>query len=663
MFKKLINIFFLVFVSMSIHAQRASIMERDTIYLDEFFGVEKFEHLIQDTLIIKHGNYSFSSELFNELLVNKISKLEVNGKYKGNYYQGTWQYKLTELEVDIIGIREARNMSLEYILNGTEKNASLDYNEGLPNGLWKIGIVKINENRRTPEITGGQFIFDHGVAINDFTFDDPQNHYFVRGVLNEEGFFDGDLILRFKRNREEIKETRFYQNGFLLKLSRFNESKGELEAEIIFNDVQKQLEDADGKIEEINFTISQEGFGVLFQNGYNLNDNKLTEQEEGNLILEEVIERYRKFSRGHDQEREEPKFNLTRRFKFIYPEEEGKLIRNVRPRLNIMLEEYNDFLSNAKFILNRERMDSLPYIFGFIDHARRKAQDMLDVIALTEDGFFDFLYRPNYYPNGLPNLNQADSFNYEEAGEEKEAEFDLGIYVDSPYRIMEQIEVFTDTLKQQTDEYLDYAFMEIRIFDEQATIDSLDNQIVQLKSKADALYSFLQVIPEDRTFEEMPLDYRVYRVIHNNSLQRLQNEYLDAENYDEKVKVGEELTCMLDYLIDQHEEILFIEEMPDRLDKEFTRFSPNPFFERDIETKILPAIYGKGTGPLFKYYAENLFESRNCKDLQSNLEKFRKLENRLKELVKRSDTEEVVRLDRALRRENIPNRIERLLNL
>lgn len=66
---------------------------------------------------------------------------------------------------------------------------------------------------------------------------------------------------------------------------------------------------------------------------------------------------------------------------------------------------------------------------------------------------------------------------------------------------------------------------------------------------------------------------------------------------------------------------------------------------------------------MFNAYAENLFESRNCKDLQNNLEKFRKLENRLKELVKRSDTEEVVRLDRALRRENIPSRIERLLNL
>lgn len=663
MVKKAINIIWFFFILFQANGQNLQMVERDTIYLEEFLGIEKVQYYMEDTLFVKQGNYDFISQLYNQLLSNSIRKLQIKGKYQENRFHGQWEYKLSDLDLDIKSLTEGSNMGLEYYLNGIERSAKFNYLNGIPEGNWMIEVVTVKDNKRLPETNGGNFTFKDGIAVGEFKFDDLQGKNFLRGNLNDEGFFDGDLILRYIYNGDEIKESRVYRDGFLIKLNKFNETEGTLDVDIVYEDVVQKLEDSDGQIQEINFRISEEGFGVLFQNGYTMIDEKLIEQVEGNSILDNIFYRFNRFSEGLTDEREGPTFKLTRRFKFVYPEEEERLIRSVQPRLNIMLDEYNDFLSNAKFILNRDRIDSLPYIFGFIDHARRKAQDMLDVIELTEEGFFDFLYRPNYYPNGLPNLNQSDSFTYEEAGEEKEAKFDLGIYVDSPYRIMEQMEAFTDTLKQQTDEYLDYSYMEISIFDEQATIDSLDNQIVQLKVRADALYSFLQVIPEDRTFEEMPLDYRIYRVIHNNTLQRLQNEYLDAEDYDQKVGLGVELTCMFNYLIEQHDEILFIENMPERLDREFTRFSPNPFFERDIETKILPAIYGKGTGPLFNAYAENLFESRNCKDLQNNLEKFRKLENRLKELVKRSDTEEVVRLDRALRRENIPSRIERLLNL
>lgn len=653
----------MVGVIINVKGQSPHTIERDTVYLDEFLGKETFQVIEVEDSLIKNGSYTFKSELFKQLLSSELKKLEISGNYLENKFHGLWDYKLSELDLELRSIKEGRLLSLDYVLNGIERTAKFRYESGVPSGLWQIEIISVKDNRRLTETNGGQVSFSRGLATGEFRFDDLQNRKFIRAALNEDGFFEGEVIIRYLLEGDEIKETRRYQNGFLLKLLKYNESKGQVEEEVVFDDVKEKLDDTDGEIREINFRISEQGFGTLFQNGYNLGDKEITSQEFGNLILDEIIGRYKRFSKGLENERDEPQFNLTRRFKFVYPEEEEDIIRDVQPRLNIMLEEFNDFLSNPQFILNRDRIDSLPYVFGFIDHSRRRVQDMLEVIEQMEDGFFDFLYRPNFYPNGLSGLNQPSTFTYEEDGKEEEADFDLGVYVDSGFDLISQIAEVTEVLRERTNELLDFSFMEIRIFDEQATIDSLDSEIVQLKTRADALYSFLQEIPADRTFEEMPLDYRVYRVIHNNTLVRLQEEYLDAEDFEEKVAKGEELTCMLQYLIDQHDEILYIEEMPERLDKTFTRFSPNPFFERDIETKILPNIYGKGTGPLFQSYAENLFESSSCKSLQSNLEKFRKLEDRLKELAKRSDNEEVVRLDRALRRENIPNRIERLLNL
>jgi hypothetical protein len=235
--------------------------------------------------------------------------------------------------------------------------------------------------------------------------------------------------------------------------------------------------------------------------------------------------------------------------------------------------------------------------------------------------------------------------------------------VDSSTDIINQIDKFSEILRQKTDKFLEYSFMEIRIFDEQSTIDSLDNLIVQLKTKTDALYSLFQIIPDGKSFEEMPLDYRVYRVLNNNIILKVQDNYLDAEEYEVKIKHGQELTCLLSVLAEKFDEIIDIEGIPTRLEKEFTRYSPNPFFERDIETKILQGIYNKGTGSLFNYYILELIESRNCIELKDNISKFEKLENRLKSLANDSDNVEVGRLDRALRRENVPTRIERLLNL
>jgi hypothetical protein len=663
MLKNIIYISLFLLVFFDAKAQRAPFMERDTVFLEEFLGKERFQYIMKDAQLIKHGSYTFNSQLFNQVLSKNLNQLQIKGNYVEGRFHGLWEYKLSELELEIKGIGEGRNVVLDYSLEGVDRIGKFNYKLGVPDGNWRIDNVTIKQNRRLSETNGGSIDFKDGVAVGSISFDGLRSRNFLKGNLNEFGFFDGELVIEYTKNNVRIKEVRTYNNGFLVKLVKSGPNTPEDIVNITYSDVVSKLDDADGRIEGINFTISDEGFGVSFQNGYNEDDEKLMEQKDGNEILLDVLSRFKRFAKDLPDEREEPLFNLTRRFKYIYPENEDSIIRFMEPKLKIILDEYNSFLSNPKFILNKQRIDSLPYIFGYIDHARRKAQDMLDVVNLVNEGFFDFLYRPNYFPNGLPNLNKPDKFTYLDNGKEVEAEFDLGVYVDSPTNIITQIDDFSEILRERTDQFLEYSFMEIRIFDEQATIDSLDNLIVQLRTKTDALYSIFQVIPEGKSFDEMPLDYRIYRVLQNNLLQKLQNDYLDAEIFENKVQLGEEFTCILSVLAEEFDVIIDIENLPSRLDKEFTRYSPNPFFERDIETKILQGIYNKGTGPLYNEYITDLFSSRNCKELINHLRKFERLEERLLELVNDSDNAEVGRLDRALRRENVPSRIERLLNL
>ena len=656
--KKIFVIYITLFISI-LSVAIAQQVEKDTLYYNEFFGREIYSLKKMDSVFLKEGKYEFRSTLFNRTLSNQLSKLFISGNYKSGKYNGIWEYRLVEYDLEIHGLKDGRIVGLEYELNGVERSAKFNYVNGLPKGEWKIDNIIVERNRKASESSGAQFIFKDGLAVGDFYFNGVVSKSSLKGKLNEEGFLDGILTLSYVEDGIQKREIRNYENGFLTVVELY--IGNQLQNRVVYDDVIEKLKEKEENKQPLNFTISEEGFGYVFQNGYNPSDDKLKIQEQGSLVFKRVLDRYQKFSSNAIDERQVPRFNFTRRFKFVYPESEKEIISQLKPTLNIMLDEYNSFLSNPKFILNRYRIDSMPYIFGYVDHSRRKVQEMLDVISLSEEGFFDFLFRPNYFPEGLPNLNKPDVFRIEQNGKEIESPFDLGVYVNDPEILIEQINIYSEALKQKTDKFLEYAFMQIKIFDEQATIDSLDSQIVQLRNKVEALYSFQQLIPQGKTFEQMELDYKLLKILDNNSLIKLQADYLDSDNYEGKVEMGVRLSCILQELIDKHEFILDIEEMPKRLEAYFIRYSPNPFFERDVETKILPHIYGKGTGPLLKEYIENLFRSKTCRELKANLEKIEKLENRLIELSKRSNEEEIGRLDRALRRENIPSRIERLL--
>jgi hypothetical protein len=655
----IINIVLFILILSVATAQQTIVVEKDTIYYNEFVGREIFSLKEMDSIFLKEGKYEFRSTLFNRTLSNQLSKLFISGNFKSGRYNGIWEYRLVEYDLEIHGLKDGRIVGLDYELNGIERSAKFNYVNGLPIGEWKIDNIIVERNRKASESSGAQFYFKDGLAVGDFYFNGVVSKSSLKGKLTDEGFLDGILTISYVEDGVQKREIRNYENGFLTVVEVF--IGNQLQNRVVYEDVIEKLKEKEENKQSLNFTISDEGFGFVFQNGYNPSDDKLKIQEQGSLVFKRVLDRYQRFSSNAVDEREVPRFNFTRRFKFVYPESEKEIISQIKPTLNIMLDEYNSFLSNPKFILNRYRIDSMPYIFGFVDHSRRKVQDMLDVISLSEEGFFDFLYRPNYFPEGLPNLKKSDFFRIEENGKEIEVPYDLGVYVNDPEILIEQIKIYTEVLKQKTDGFLDYAFMQIKIFDEQATIDSLDSQIVQLRNKVEALYSFQQLIPQGKSFEQMDLDYKLLRILDSNSLIKLQADYLDSDKFEEKVEMGIRLTCILQELIDSHDFILEIEEMPKRLDTQFTRYSPNPFFERDIETKILPHIYGKGTGPLLREYIENLFRSRTCRELKANLEKIEKLEKRLIELSKRSNEEEIGRLDRALRRENIPSRIERLL--
>lgn len=125
---------------------------------------------------------------------------------------------------------------------------------------------------------------------------------------------------------------------------------------------------------------------------------------------------------------------------------------------------------------------------------------------------------------------------------------------------------------------------------------------------------------------------------------------------------GEKLILLLNALDGNYHRIMAIERMPASLDSAFTRYIPNPFFERMAESKIKQHIYQKGGVRLFDFYLDQLKSTKDHQQFVSAIDEVFKLYDRLNELAE-SDDEEVERLNKRLRRETIPERIRRLLGL
>lgn len=655
----------LLFISLIANAQQRRTVEMDTVWLGIYQGKQRFQVIDRDGRTIKQGFFVFESGLLTSRGSDRIQKLELKGNYREGLPQGQWESSRTETSLELRSVKGEANLQLDYSLDGLERIGRFNFKAGVPHGDWRIEVNKIESNKKSPTGSSSRFQFQDGIASGAFSFMSYTMPVVLRGTLDAKGFLDGELFLEYETESKTIvQEIRRYAGGFLLAISKKRKDETAPYLVLEFEDVKQKLQEIQDGSSEGRFTISDKGFGTTFQNGYESQDPYLVHQEEGNLLLDDLIGRYKEMANKVPSIVAGPEFPMTRRFKFFYADLDDNLQSMTAARLRVMRSTYNDFLSDPRFLLQRDRVDSLPYVFGFLEHALGKVDRLLEVNALIEDGFFDHLNRDTYFRNGISGLEKSDSFVYRTGGKSIETPFDLGVYIDSSDDLVQKMDKYAEMLKGLSDRYLEKAFNSVKLFENQYAVDSLDRSIVALRTKAEALYGFYQVIPADRKFEEMPVDYRVFKVLDKNLLGVLMEQYLDTEiSTEAKIKKGEELTCLLLYLTDNHATIAGFGEMRERLTARFTRYSPNPFFERDVESRILPNIYQKGTGILLEDYVLQMYQAKSCADLGDRIGKINRLEKRLTELSALSNQIEIERLDRALRRENIPVRIERLLGL
>lgn len=644
-------------------AQDDTQVTTDTI-ISNFRGELRLGYTLVDSVKIRNGTYKFNAPLMPDLDGYKIllKEAKIEGRFVTDLEHGVWKYSFNTYETSELSMSQAWKPTLQFKLNGTEDVYSIGFSAGKFHGKASKSRRNVVNDRYGRHQSIASTEYNNDTLVGAFAFEEDGRY--VKGSINEQGYFDGTVEFGYQLNGANVVESRTYTDGFLLNLKISDKEQNETIDFVTYNDVINKLDSLKLVPSDLNFRISDRWFGVQFNLGYQSFDPKLQLQQQGNALLTSHLSAFDSLHTsfmGLDTTRTILK--LTRRFEFVYPAGDDSLAQHLTSILAAQRSELKALLDRPSLQMRAANNDTTYINYQVLKHIDKKQLLVKEVLKKVTTGYFDFRFRDKYYEEGVPGLNRPDTLVIEVNDSEHKVPFVTTHRVDKPSPFLRQLENYLMELNEIQDRYVSSVLASMQIFEKQDIIDSLDRVIAaqdtilfQLYSKREA---YAKSTPDDMTFS-----YKMYFSAQEQILDDLQRKYLsNGMDQKEMIQTGSEISCVNAFLIDNKK---LLNRMDGILkhwsDSLFTVYRDNPFDYRPLESKILEGVES-ASRILLRSYANELLNSNSCEEQQSVMQKIKALEKRVKFLVQNSQSQNVVQLNRTLRRERVPARIERILEI
>ena len=638
--------------------------ETSDVKIGDFVGEESYSITTGDTLSLKNGNYIFTSDLLKQVSHGSIilKGLKLGGEYLDNKKQGNWKYEFCKYSLEDVSISHSRSVSLQHELTGVEDVFSINYQDGHFQGSshWNRKTLKKGKYGEMGHIA--TLNYNKDTLINEFSFNTEDVE--IKGRLDSLGFLDGELQLKYIDRGLEILETRTYNDGFLIEIEKLHNIENGEVVRIRFDDVAEQLELLSDTTESLDLKVSDGYFGSKFNFGYRQNDPRITEQVNGNRVLEKHLLLLDSIHNIHGNENNHKiVLKLTRRFQFIYDDKDELLSKSLLTDVNKTKHKIDSFLRKPNVLLRKNHSDTIYQRYEILNHIVSKLDILDDNLRKINSDYFDFRFRDKYYENGIPGLNENDSVPIVLRDQEFKVPFHIKSKVPEPESLITDMVSYNESLKELSDSLTNSILKSLTIYNNQDRIDSLDRVISINDTRISELYRQKPEL-ENEELSKIPYSYKAFFSINERILSKQYNKYINNSlPQDEMISLGIDVICTQSFLIENQTLLNKIGSMQKNWnDSLFTVYRDNPFDFRKLETKILERIQNSAD-ILLTQYANQLLNAKSCEQLGIELQKIIRLNERVKYLVKNQALEKVQRLNKALRREQVPNRIERILEL
>ncbi|MFQ3574807.1 MAG: hypothetical protein SNJ77_00055 [Cytophagales bacterium] len=626
----------------------------------KFCGKEKFQITQSEGEKTRNGKYFFFSnpQRFVKNDTFQVSDLFVSGFYQNNLKTGKWQVKLNHFFIHEEIVKRQFDVKLTTTMTGSEKECSVHFKQDLLNGNVELFERQIAKERYGIKNKILKLFFDSDTLKGDFFFN--FNNRSIKGKTNDEGFLEGWLEMFYKEGNNKIFEKRKYENGFLIELEKKDMASQEVQVKIEYSEVKELLEKLKEDPKRLNYKISQQYFGTKFNIGYPTYDARLTQQSEGNSIMEDVFllsDSIYGFL-GHTKKKNIV-LKLTRRFQYVYDTTEKPIISRLKNACDSLNSSINQFLSKPSVMLRRNMSDSINKKCLILALFSSKLDTISKVVDKIESGYFDFRQREKYYESGVPGLHKTDSIEMTNA----KISVKIEPLIDRSDNLLQNLDQYFQDLKKQSLSTIKQIKMNLVTYENQEIIDSLEQVISKNEKMLQENYIIKQNLSQSEA-SKLSFSNKLFLSLNERVVTPLKTKYINNSlPQTEVISLANNLICYYGFLNQQKKQLDRIGEMSKFWnDSLFTLYKDNPFDFRKLESKILENIQNASNILLFNY-ATLLLNAKTCEQVNAEFNKIMKLNSRVRTLVKNHQNEKVLNLNKAIRRERVPGRIEKYLDL
>ncbi len=604
---------------------------------------------------ILEGDFVFRFIKLDSLTKENLRKLSIDGVYKTYQKDKKWDYLLENHQI-LIRDFEDREIKADVDSKLVELEAS--YAEGTLSGTWNYAEKIWLGEQYFQSFTANELQFENDRLSGKVVFEDNSldNPYRIIGTVSEDGLLDGSWEFYYNQDGSEVKETRRYENGFLIGLQKINEITSEKIDEVVFFNAIERLDSLNQGFEP-DFSVSDQFFGLTFNDGFAEQSKEYQGQYRGTFLLEDALLRVLQFE--HENFIDGGKLVRspirTRRFRYNISgndeENYGRIIEifeSLQSSANV--ESRSNFLE-----LNRNSSDSLALASAYFKNLNNKLEDFKGIVNLFESEEIRYLDPANFLRDGLDFISERDTIRYQYKGEPKQQIID---YSD----VAEVIELSDDVLKYLQKEAEILAEFEAFVsenqqqFRQSQDLESIEATILREKNKLDSLYENINVVSDEH---QRYLD-SFYENLAETQYQSLLDSYNEHEVFEEKAMRGDEILELIQFAKSRMPYLERVSKLEDEITALFTEKTLDPFtFETDFEVIRQKGVY-EAALMLINHETELLI---NTTDYNEASQRFITLENLLIRLTKLrgSDTR---RLERNLNAAGQDiNQIKNLLSL
>jgi len=608
---------------------------------------------------ILNGDFYFAVTYTDSVQQNVLVKKVYDGAYQKDQKHGDWNYDFKEYKVLL---QDIENLNLQYDINGTYTNIQGAYNEGVPIGEWIYREDSMQDSQYLRTVRRGVANFSNGQLTGAFIFSNKSETGFeVQGYFNEAGRMHQQWEIRYPSDSSIIEEVRSYQNGFLTSIVRINQITGQVMDSLVYNDVQERLQMLNSDTKSREFSVGEQGFGLLFDHGYPNNSVKNTRQQPGNSVVQQALNNFVSVDLKIDevQGRKPIQLAATSRFKYDVSEEEKKAIQQLNTQVDSLRAQVAPLAGNEAFELNRQRSDSLALVFSYFREIDRQLTVLDSVAAFMQTPEYQFVNPRILYGDSLSFAQKTDTIEYVVDGEPKQHIIQLpGEPYDSaslPIRLKQYVSNITDFTKPKIALVID----ELKSIEIEGVNRALEEKISQKHKQVDSLYARVGQATSSKDAPRSIADI-VYQTFVDGQVNQLERQYSQVNNFMAKQQIGDSIYAVLDTLETLHTYLDTIPKYVKLVDNTYTEKTFDPYtFSYDFTRRVKKDLYKKAAESLYQHLLVELAQERNYHQLVPRAKEIVTLLDRLMELSDKNTRA----LERRLRRTRSPQEIKELIGL